>query len=60
MIDGWATFWTWVLIGTAIVFTCLAIAVAIGGFFDIRALLKTIDRQHKEAETEQDGQNNGV
>ena len=60
MIDGWATFWTWVLIGTAIVFTCLAIAVAIGGFFDIRTLLKTIDRQHEEAETEQDGQNNGV
>ena len=58
MIDGWATFWTWVLVGTAIVFTCLAIAVAIGGFFDIRALLKTIDRQHQEAEEGQDdGQN---
>ena len=54
MIDGWATFWTFVLIGTAILFTCLAVAVAIGSFFDIRTFLKTIDRQHKNAEEEQD------
>jgi|TARA_B100000809_G_scaffold157311_1_gene154552 hypothetical protein len=52
MIDGWVTFWLCVLIGTAIVFSCLTIAVAIGGFFDIRALLRTIDRQHEEEKEE--------
>jgi len=53
MIDAWATFWAWVLVGTAIVFSCLAVAVAIGGFFDIRALLKTMERQHQETEDDQ-------
>jgi len=48
MIDAWATFWTWVLIGTTIGFACLAVVVAIGGFFDIGALLKTMDRQHQD------------
>ena len=54
MMDGWATFWACVLVGTAIVFSGLAIAVAIGGFFDIRTLLKTIDRQHEDGVEEQD------
>ena len=52
MIDGWVTFWLCVLIGPAIVFSCLTIVVAIGGFFDIRALLRTIDRQHEEEKEE--------
>ena len=52
MIDGWVTFWLCVLIGTGIVYSCLTIAVAIGGFFDIRELLRTIDRQHEEEEND--------
>lgn len=57
MIDNWATFWTWVLIITAILFSCLGIVVAIGGFFDIRTLLQTMDRQHQDTE-EQGGDEN--
>ena len=52
MNDPWVTFWTIVLIGTVSVYSCLAVAVAIGGFFDIRTLLRTIKRQHEEAEEE--------
>jgi len=49
MIDGWITFWGWVLIVTLGIFTGLAIAVTIGGFFDIRALLNKMDEQHRRA-----------
>ena len=49
MIDGWITFWGWVLILTLGIFTGLAIAVTIGGFFDIRTLLHKMDEQHRRA-----------
>jgi len=48
--DAWATFWGWLLILVLVIFTVLAIAITIGGFFDVRALFATIDKQHHEEE----------
>ena len=53
MMDAWATFWGWLLITVLVVFACLSIAITIGGFFDIKALLATMDARHKSSE--QDG-----
>ena len=38
--SGWSTFWGGLLIGTLVVFLGLAIAVSIGGFSDMMALLR--------------------
>ena len=52
MMDAWATFWGWLLVTVLVVFAGLAVAITIGGFFDIKALLATMDARHKS--TEQD------
>jgi len=44
----WLNFWTGLLIAGVGVFAILAVVVAIGGFFDIRALFRAIDAQHRE------------
>jgi hypothetical protein len=44
----WAAFWGWFLLLGLVVFLGLAIVVSIGGFFDIRALFKSIRRQHEQ------------
>lgn len=44
----WATFWTWTFLIAIIFFAGMAVVVAIGGFFDIRALFRTIREQHEE------------
>ena len=48
--DVWATFWGWLLAAVLVIFALLAVAVAIGGFFDVKALFETIDEQHQEDE----------
>lgn len=53
--DGWAIFWGGLLVTVLVIFACLSIAITIGGFFDIKALLKTIDDRHKSSgQTEED------
>ena len=47
-VSAWATFWGWTLVITLAVFALLAVVVAIGGFFDVRELFRTIDEQHGE------------
>ena len=50
--DNWLTLWTavlWVALG---LFSALAVAVTIGGFVDIRKMLRQIRRQHREAATD--------
>jgi hypothetical protein len=47
MMDAWATFWGWLLVTVLVVFAVLSLAIAVGGFFDIKALLATIDARHK-------------
>ncbi|MCA9266105.1 MAG: hypothetical protein KDA60_19730 [Planctomycetales bacterium] len=46
-IEVWSEFWKYTLIVVLAVFAGLAIAVAIGGFFDVKSLFRTIDEQHK-------------
>ena len=52
--EAWATFWYWVLVCTLSIFAALTVAVAIGGIFDIRALLKAIDKHHKDPDPSDD------
>jgi len=44
----WAAFWQWLLVIALILFLGLAVIISIGGFFDIRALFRNIQRQHDE------------
>ena len=46
MNDGWLTLWTVVLVSALTLFTGLAVAVTIGGFVDIRKMLRELRRQH--------------
>jgi hypothetical protein len=46
--DGWLTLWTGVLWSALVLFTGLTIAVTIGGFLDIRKMIRQIRRQHRE------------
>jgi hypothetical protein len=52
-VDFWITFWSVIFVATLIVFAILAISVTIGGFFDLKRLLKSIDQQHARQETDQ-------
>ena len=45
--NGWIILWAVVLIVTSAIFAGLAIAVTVGGYFDLRALFKKVDQQHK-------------
>lgn len=40
--DGWITFWGWTLITVLVIYTAVAVMVAIGGLYDIKALLKAL------------------
>ena len=51
----WITFWSGLLIASVAVFAVLAIAVTIGGFFDVRSLLRSIDAQHAESKDNDQG-----
>jgi len=48
--DAWAMFWGWLLIIVLVIFAVLAVAVTIGGFFDIKELFQSMDKQHHEDE----------
>jgi len=44
----WINFWTFLLVAALVVFAGLAIVVTIGGFFDIKALFRSIEAKHAE------------
>jgi hypothetical protein len=46
--NPWLTIWTCILVGGIGVFAVLTVVVAIGGFADIRAMLRDLDEQHRE------------
>ena len=48
--DAWTTFWGWLLVVVLVIYAGLAIAITIGGFFDVKAMLTTIDDQHEPHE----------
>lgn len=52
--SGWALFWTWSLwIGLAF-FTLVVLVVTVGGVRDIRHMLRSINRQHREGTDAED------
>lgn len=46
----WSTFWTWTFLVAIIFFAGMAVVVAIGGFFDLRALFSSLREQHEKQE----------
>ena len=50
--ETWCNIWTITLLAGLGIFVVLAIVVAIGGFFDIRSLFKSIENQHKHQKNE--------
>jgi len=46
----WMDFWTVFFFGSLVLFTGLAVVVTIGGFFDIRSLLKSLSRRKSDNE----------
>ncbi len=50
--EGWIAFWKWLLIAVVIIFALVSIGVTIGGFFDVKALFKDIDEQHRKEDDE--------
>ena len=48
--NAWATFWAGVLLTALVLFTALTIAVTIGGWIDIRKMIRQIRRQHREGD----------
>ena len=49
--DAWATFWGWLLVAVLGVFGLLSVVIAIGGFFDVKALFTSIDKRHEDDTT---------
>jgi hypothetical protein len=54
MSGGWLTLWTTVLWTALVLFSCLTVAVTIGGFIDIRKMIRQIRQQHRDAPTPED------
>ena len=56
----WIKIWTFFFFLSLALFVCLSIVVTIGGFFDIRSLLKDLSEARQKAErspADDDGQN---
>jgi hypothetical protein len=52
MNNPWLTLWTVVFWAALVLFTGLTIAVTIGGFIDIRKMIKQIRAQHRDGPTQ--------
>lgn len=52
--DAWATFWGYLLVVVLVVFAMLAVAITIGGFFDVKSLFASMEKQHEEEAAKQD------
>ena len=48
----WEIFWQVILLVSLVAFAGLAVVVAIGGFGDIRSMLRSIDKRHKETSSD--------
>lgn len=47
-IEAWAHLWGAVLLLSLLAFSVVAVAVTVGGFFDIRTMLRRIDTHHEQ------------
>ena len=50
----WEVFWQVVLLVSLVAFVGLVVVVAIGGFGDIRSMLRSIDKRHEKTSSESD------
>ena len=50
----WEIFWQVILLVSVVAFAGLVVVVAIGGFGDIRSMLRDIDKRHETAESKSD------
>ncbi len=50
----WEIFWQVVLLVSVVAFAGLAVVVAIGGFGDIRSMLRSIDTRHETTDSDSD------
>lgn len=46
--DVWEIIWGGLLATVLLVYAILAITIAIGGFFDVKEMLSTMEDQHEE------------
>lgn len=46
--EFWQGFWTVLLVVSLTAFAGLAVVVSIGGFFDVKALFKRLEDQHRD------------
>ncbi len=51
--EFWISFWGWLLVIVLLVFAALTVAITIGGFFDVKEMLSTLDKQHQPDETDE-------
>ena len=47
---NWVSIWTFFFFLSLIIFTCLAVVVTIGGFFNIRSLFKDLAKAKEDAQ----------
>ena len=50
--SAWLTLWTAILVVTLSVFAVLTVVVAVGGYFDVKELFRSIDQRHAESRDE--------
>lgn len=52
--NAWIFVWSCVFVVVIVIFSVLTIAVAIGGFYDVKAMFSSIDRRHEQDEDPED------
>ncbi len=52
----WINFWSIFFFASLVIFAALAVTVTIGGFFNIRSLLKNLKKAHKQSQKKQNSQ----
>lgn len=52
--EFWVKFWTVFFIISLVIFAGLAVAVTIGGFFNIRSLFKSLEEEHTYRKDQED------
>jgi hypothetical protein len=57
MLDFWIKFWSVFFFMSLTIFALLSVCVAIGGFFNILDLFRTIKKQHELSDDKQNTQN---
>jgi len=49
--SAWAIFWTILFVAVLILYSILVVVVAIGGFQDIKDMMRSLDQQHTDSDS---------